>query len=494
MVSKEVGNGLGSVEHEARRTWTVMSLAALSLVKGVDMALLPCSFRAIEKHLGLSPTHLGFLALCQGLACAATGPMWGAMIDCGASRKRTLQGGAMLWGFCACLLAFVTEFQYMCTIRFVNGACLAMMLPTLMPMVAALTTDADRGAMFGLVEFSATLGGLLCAFFVLPIAELTVFGMRGWQFALLATGIFSMVAAWLLQFTVHEEPRTWYGHKLSFSRELRKVSTYLSIPSYAIMVLQGMFGTIPAAAKSFTFMYLNYMGVSHFMIGILMTFAAIGETTGCLMGGWIGDGWEKQSPNRGRIYTALVSMSFGMIFIYLIYGFVASTYHNDLNMFVKVTAGLMFLDGLTSSWCVPGCLYPALISILPQRRIASGIAWEYGMVFVSGNTIGPMSVGLVSQIFFGYNLPESSQGHISKEQQIANGHALGKAVLVSSLLPSFISICVCSLLFLTYAKDRGRAKLEDELTEESTDGEFEELLSKQGKPDVSVASAASSTP
>eukprot|EP00933_Yihiella_yeosuensis_P025398 TRINITY_DN1972_c0_g1_i1.p1 TRINITY_DN1972_c0_g1~~TRINITY_DN1972_c0_g1_i1.p1 ORF type:complete len:308 (+),score=42.07 TRINITY_DN1972_c0_g1_i1:99-1022(+) len=295
--------------------------------------------------------------------------------------------------------------------------------------------------------------------------------MRGWQFALLSVGICCAVAACMLQYTIHEEPQTWHGHKFSVYREIRKVFEYLSIPSFSVIVLQGMFGTIPMAAKHFTVMYLGYMGVSHFVIGLLLTLSAVGDTTGGFLGGFIGDVWEKQSPNRGRIYTALVSLTFGMFFLYMIYGFAGEAYSTDAHMFVKVMAGLMFLDGLTSSWTVPGCLNPTLIAIIPERRVASAFAWSYGMVFVSGNTIGPMSVAIVSQSLFGYNLA-NGQSELSPEQQMANAHALRNSILVSSVVPSFISFCILSLLFKTYARDKERAQLQAK----SSQDEWEALL------------------
>lgn len=45
----------------------------------------------MEHELGLRPHVLGLVALCQGVACAVTGPIWGNLVDSGTSRKLLLK-------------------------------------------------------------------------------------------------------------------------------------------------------------------------------------------------------------------------------------------------------------------------------------------------------------------------------------------------------------------------------------------------------------------
>lgn len=76
---------------------TLAALILLSALKGADLQLLPSSFRAMEHEMGLRPHMLGLMALCQGVACAVTGPIWGNLVDSGASRKLLLKAPDKTW-------------------------------------------------------------------------------------------------------------------------------------------------------------------------------------------------------------------------------------------------------------------------------------------------------------------------------------------------------------------------------------------------------------
>ena len=134
----------------------------------------------MEHEMGLRPHQLGMMALCQGVACAVTGPLWGNLVDSGASRKLLLKvrpldvffdfGGCAMWsggcrivgtvhsstgetwlGHCwACdtwkvrtlrCLRFTSAVWEMMLLRVLNGAALSMLWPVVQSFIAVRGLD-----------------------------------------------------------------------------------------------------------------------------------------------------------------------------------------------------------------------------------------------------------------------------------------------------------------------------------------------------------------
>lgn len=431
--------------------WTLAALFLLAVLKGADVQMLPSSFRAMEHDLHFAPSQLAMIALSQGVATAVTGPLWGNFVDSGASRKWLLQVGAGLWGICTFLLALTSHFTLMIALRVLNGAALAMIVPVVQSMVADLTTSTTCGATFGKVSCSSSLGQVLACLMVTPISETSVWGMRGWRVSLACLGIISLLTIPFVRWAVHEEPRVWHPRRFGIFREMRTMYQFLKIPSFRVIILQGIFGTIPSAAQSFTTMYLQYMGVSNALCGLILALRTIGDGLGNTVGGTLGDLAHLQRPNTGRIYVAMWSVLASIPFSYII--FVGARASANSQVFF---AGILFLTGLISSWEVSGCLNPVLIDIVPRRQLASAFAWNVAIVFTSGNMIGPMFVGMTAQHLFHYKLNSEGIENMPTEVRLHNAEALGKSLCITSTIPCTISAIIFSTLFWTYPKDKAR--------------------------------------
>ncbi|CAJ1368306.1 unnamed protein product, partial [Effrenium voratum] len=174
------------------------------------------------------------LALCQGVACAVTGPLWGNLVDSGASRKTLLQAGAGLWGICTFQLALTSNFVVMMMLRVLNGAALAMMVPVIQSFVADLTSSENCGSAFGKVACAANVGQVLACLMVTPISESTVLGMHGWRFCLATVGLLSLLTVLFVRAAVFEEPPVWKPRRFGLLRELRTVYQFLKIPTFRV--------------------------------------------------------------------------------------------------------------------------------------------------------------------------------------------------------------------------------------------------------------------
>mmetsp|Transcript_42781 Transcript_42781/g.118162 ORF Transcript_42781/g.118162 Transcript_42781/m.118162 type:complete len:497 (-) Transcript_42781:178-1668(-) len=446
-----VGSGSQPVRGDMWRKTTLACLCLLSSIKGADLQLLPASFRAMEMDLGVEPFTLALMSLCQGVSAAISGPMWGNLVDSGLPRKTLLMTGTIGWGLCTALLGCAHTLSFMAVLRVVNGAALAMLLPVVQSFVADLSRESDRGYTFGLIYFTTNLGQVLASLFVTPISNKQVFGMDGWRFALIVVGLLTICIAPSVPFLVVEEPKRWKPYRLGPVRELRKLNSFVRIPTFCVIVLQGIFGTIPGAAFSFVTMYFQYIGISDLAAAFLICLHVIGDACGGLLGGLIGDILCQWSPRYGRAITAQVSVMLSIPLVAATFLFVP----RDSTM-LTVFGGNLFIYGLISSWVAPGCICPVMCEIVPRSSLGSAYAWELAIVFCSGNLLGPMLVGILSERVFGYQMNTSTVKQMDAATQAQNARALGQALFYSSAVPYAFCACVFVLLFWTHHADARR--------------------------------------
>lgn len=424
------------------------------MVKGADLQLLPASFRAMEVDLGVEPITLAMMALCQGVAAAASGPMWGNLVDSGISRKWLLMVGTMSWGACTIALATVTSLYSMALVRMMNGLALAMLLPVTQSFVADLSRPGERGSNFGMLYFSTNIGQVLCCLFATPISNQRVLGHAGWRVALFVVGALSTLIVPLIPMMVYEEPRKWRPERLGPTREVRKLGVFLRIPTFIVIILQGVFGTIPGAALSFLTMYFQYTGTSDFSAALVLSFHVIGEACGGLLGGHVGDALANWSPRYGRALTAQISSLCAVPTVAALFLMVPRE-----SQMTTAFAGILFLHGLLGSWVAPGCINPVMCDIVPRASLGSAYAWELAIVFCSGNLLGPLLVGVLSSHVFGYRLSTEQVDTMDPAVREQNARALGKSLFYSCAVPYMISTVIFLMLFVTHDADARRVGL-----------------------------------
>lgn len=99
---------------------------------------------------------------------------------------------------------------------------------------------------------------------------------------------------------------------MSFYSELKEVlleaKSVIRIPSFQIIVAQGVAGTFPwSGLSSFAPMWLELISFSHETTAVLITMYVIGNSDGGLCGGKMGDILSKTIPNTGRIILSQIS-------------------------------------------------------------------------------------------------------------------------------------------------------------------------------------------
>lgn len=435
-------------------------LMAITLIEGADMQLLPASFRAMEAQLKLSPSALAVLAMCQGVALAAAGPVWANLADGGLPRKHLLITGVAGWGTVTLLLACVSSFYSMVILRILNGIALGMLSPVVQSLVADGVGKAELGLSFGYLEASRGAGMMIATICVTTVSNLFVWTVAGWRFAFVTVGALSLLLLLPIEWRFEDAPRQrQHDRHFSLKRELRKFLFYFQIRSFVVIVAQGMFGTIPRAAMSFMTMYLQYSGLSDVNAALVYACLVLGSAIGAPIGGAVGDSLARWSPNHGRPLAAQISVLSGVPLVFSLFMVLQQDPPDVLHF-----AYTCFALGLMSSWCASACNRPLFAQIVRPEYRASAFAWEIALETASGQLVGPAAVGLLSEYLFGYRLSEDQVSKMAPGVRAANARALGHALAMSTALPWFICFCLYGLLHFTAADDMAGERAD--LTEE----------------------------
>lgn len=422
-------------------------ICLLSVIDGMDIQLLPASFKAMESDLGLRPTSLALLAVCQGYAMCISGPLWGAVADQGFPRRWLLAAGCFAWGTLTLLLAMVDSFRVMVILRTLNGVALGLLTPVIQSLIAEMSDRNEIGFCFGCIDFChMAIGQTLALVTISYVAEMQVMGMAGWRFAFIIVAWMSIGMAAPVALCLDEKPRPWRPEKVGMLIEFRKFLSYLEIPSFVVLVTQGIFGTIPGSAMAFTTMYFQYIGTGA-LSGLVSAFKIVGTGIGSVLGGVIGDRMAAACPKYGRALTAQISVVLSIPIALSIFLLVPPSPDAW-----PVHVGLLFLLGLLH-WCSSGCNRPMLVELVAADSIGSVVAWQNCIEHMSGFILGPVGVAALSELCFDYQPTRKAAWSMTTWERSVNTAALGKSLALCTSLPWIVCFCMYGILHSTYPKE-----------------------------------------
>jgi len=449
-----------SAANADKRQWTTfLLLLAACFIDGADMQLLPSCFRALEAELGFTPVKLGYLSMIQALFMASMAPFWGSVADTGLLSKRMLlSGGTGGWGLFTILLSTTSNFYSMLIIRAFIGACLACILPLSQAIIARQAGPQDRGTLFGWVGFAWVMGQASASLLATSIST-TPFWVAdtivmGWRVAFLIVGFASIALSMVIAVFLHEPQQTLNQRLEGMSlREvlqdvLQRAGPYFRIPTFRIIVIQGLFGTVPWAALNFLPMFFQYVGFEDKKAAILMAIMFIAMGPGNIVGGYLGDFAAKYSRHHGRIVVAQISVFAGVPCMAVLFGYVTPSTTNFLPYACVLCCG-----GLFASWTMGGVKRPMLSEIVRPGDWASLLALDSAFEGASGAIFGAPLVGLLAQHAFEYKASTGLVRDLSPEIRHRNQHALASGMCWMTLIPWTICFLNWSFLHITYPRD-----------------------------------------
>lgn len=183
--------------------------------------------------------------------------------------------------------------------------------------MADSTDESNRGMAFGWLQLTGNLGSIIGGLCSVLIASRTFMGIPGWRVAFHLVGIISVIVGIMVRLFANDprfsdtnskakdqSPKSFISEVKYLMKEAKSV---IKIPSFQIIVAQGVSGSFPWSALSFAPMWLELIGFSHEKTAFLMTLFVVAGSLGGLFGGKMGDVLAKRFPNSGRIFLSQIS-------------------------------------------------------------------------------------------------------------------------------------------------------------------------------------------
>ncbi|KAL5559016.1 hypothetical protein UlMin_035227 [Ulmus minor] len=446
-------------------TLTLVLVNLAGIMERADESLLPGVYKEVGAALHTDPTGLGSLTLFRSIVQSSCYPI-AVYLAVRHNRAHVIALGAFLWAAATFLVAFSSTFLQVAISRALNGIGLALVAPAIQSLVADSTDERNRGMAFGWLQLTGNLGSIIGGLCSILIAPLTLMGIPGWRIAFHVVGVVSVLVGVLIRI-YGTDPHFPDGKKTeknqttgkSFCSEVKELvkeaKEVIKIPSFQIIVAQGVTGSFPWSALSFAAMWLELKGFSHEKTALLMGLFIVASSFGGLFGGKMGDILSLRLPNSGRIILAQISSASAIPLTAIL---LLALPDGPSTAFIH---GLvLIIVGFCISWNAPATNNPIFAEIVPEKSRTSVYALDRSFESILSSFAPPL-VGILAQHIYGYRpIPIGS----SVSEEIAtdrnNAASLAKALYTAIGIPMALCCLIYSFLYSTYPRDRERARME----------------------------------
>jgi MFS family permease len=408
---------------------------------------------ALQDKAGIKFTDLVYLGGIQAVCTNIAAPLWGILADRGALSRRTiLILGSFGQGLVTVLLACVTDLTPMVFLRGMNGMMLAALRPISNGVVADNTSDGLRGKIFGQVQAALILGMLFTSIVATPIARQDIFGIQGWRVAFVIVGSLSLVVCILLRLffvdpVVRQDRQARKGFQ-AVEDEIKSLCSFFKIPTFSVMIMQGIFGAITWVILGYMTLYFQLAGLTDWQATVLQTEKFAVGICGNILGGYVADALARQLGYHGRPLSAQISVMIGLPLIAVLFWGIPAG-EGKFTEYVVV----VFLWALLGCWAQSGTKFPILCDLVPQEARCRILAWECCIQNTIANALAPPIVAHVATEL-GYTFGEKAD----KGEEVSSAQALGASMVIINSVPGLISLMAYSLLHWTYPRDMRRSK------------------------------------
>lgn len=418
-----------------------LAVVLVTMGDAAARALLPASLKGLETSLEVGPGELGLLALCQSLSLSGGLLLWGWALESGFRPANLLGAGCMGWGAVAILLSLTSDFRTHVFLRALNGACLSAAPPMVQAIVTQIVPPEGRGRAFGRLEAAAQAAQLL------TVTWATTSSGNRWRHSHIAAGLLSLAAgAWALMLAPgvdHAAEGGGGGAVGSFGRMMAAFRRMVEIPSFLLLVGQGVTGGVPWNAMGFLPMYFLTMGYPDAQAGLLGAALSLGGVTAALVGGPIGDWLAARSPEQGRVHTAIITISLGIPAFWAVFHLVPPGPEH-----FTAAAAALFTFGLVGTWCNFAANRPICAELVrtPSERGQIVALWM-AVEGTSSAVFGAPLVGFLSERMGYVNVLDASAGASSAQ-------TLADALWGVASVAWGLSLCCWFGMLHTFPRDR----------------------------------------
>lgn len=450
----------GEKEERWPGTFQIALICACAALEGADAMLLPSSMLGLQRGLGMTLTQVSSMSLAEAVTMSAAAPLWGTLADQNLmTRKAILAWGAAMQGLVVLLLSTASSFRSMIVLRIMNGAVLASLRPVANGMLADMVSEGLRGRAYGMITLSMNLGMCASSLICTPLSMQTIGGVAGWRVAYAIIALCSLILACsVARFGVEPQRESPMADQaatkgkpfLAMVDELSRLREYFKMPSFCVLIAQGVVGCVPWNAMGYQTLFFQLSGMSAMQASGLQAVSQISCAAGCLLGGFVGDRFASWSRFHGRPMVAQISVLSGIPIAWRTFMCYPEPGY-ALPFYLPLVVSL----GILATWCAAGVNLPILSEIVPADRRSSVMAWETALEGSSAAVFGNAAVGLLAQNVFGYDIGAVMEaGTDQLDHKVIE--ALGKALTCTTVLPWLLCFVFFTFLHWSYPADLAR--------------------------------------
>ncbi|XP_043719544.1 uncharacterized protein LOC122667348 [Telopea speciosissima] len=434
------------------------------IMERADESLLPGVYKEVGAALNIDPTGLGYLTLFRAIVQGCCYPL-GAYLAINHNRTHVIALGAFLWAAATFIFAISSTFFQVAVSRALNGIGLAIVIPAIKSLVADSTKNTNRGIAFGWLQVTGNLGSIIGNLCSVLLASTSFMGIPGWRISFHLVGMVSVVVGILVRLFANDphfsedgayarDPGPHEPKKSAVKSLIEEAKSVMEVPSFQIIVAQGVTGSIPFSALSFAPMWLELIGFSHKQTAFLMTIFVVAGSLGALFGGRMGDFLSKRFPNRGRIVLAQISTGSA---IPLAAALLLVLPYDPSTAFIH--GFVLSITGFFIHWNSAATNNPIFAEIVREKSRTTAYALDRSFESILAS-FAPPAVGFLAQHLYGYKpAPKGASKSVEVERDRENAASLAKALYMAIGIPMGLCCLIYSFLYCTYPRDRERASM-----------------------------------
>jgi MFS family permease len=372
-----------------RGRWS--SLAAMAFAFVVDNSeggVINTLFPVIRAALGLDLGALGLMSSISRFARMLFGPLWAMAAD-RFGRKRILIIVTGIWGIWTALAGLSQDFTQLLILYSIGVIGTVASEPIANGLLADLFDEHERGRAYGSIRTIATFTGL----FITPLIGQLGNYTDGWRYGMYIMGGMSILSGILILLFVKEPQRkTIISDDPDVGRfKLRDAAVIFKTPT--ILLLAGMlpFVTSLVLFAFFVTYYVDVRGWTTAEAAILFTVFMAGFTVSSLLGGFLGDWFDKRFGPKGRIM--LMQLYLGA---FAVMSFVAMQVDWGRSFVLYI---VLFLFGLIGSIGFSGVVLPMVSAVVPPELSATAFAVLFSLVQGLISALLTLALGYLAQAF-----------------------------------------------------------------------------------------------
>ena len=376
---------------------SLIAMAFALLVDNTEGGLINGLFPVIRDALGLSLTSLGLFTSISRFARMIFGPFW-AMVADKYGRKKILVFVTGIWGVWTVLAGLAQTYPQLLILYSIGVIGTVASEPIANGILGDMFSSTERGKAFGSIRAIATFGAVIMTPLIGQLANVE----NGWRYGMFIMGGLSIFSGILILFFV-QEPRVGGAEKELSVKDidveeldvnqfhLSEVLTLLHIPTILLLAVNLIFITSLVLFGFLVVFLVDVRGFTTANANIVLAFFILGFAISSVLGGFLGDWFERRNPRVGRVIFMQIYLVMFAVMSYL-----------SMQISWPSTAAyylIWFLFGLIGSLGFSGVVLPMVSAVVVPEMRSTAFALLFALIQGAISALLSLAMGMLSDRF-----------------------------------------------------------------------------------------------